>query len=102
MIFAVALWRSAGVQSKMCVSIARPPCANLLARKESVVMGSSATQKAATSIIEWGLSNGKVTGNRPKATDIFGSLTFGDEAQRRRLPRDVYRALRRSVTHGEP
>ena len=60
-------------------------------------MGSSATQKAAASIIEWGLSNGKVTGNRPKATDIFGSLTFGDEAQRRRLPRDVYRALRRTI-----
>jgi glutamine synthetase len=65
-------------------------------------MGSSALQKAANGIIEWGLSNGKAAGSRPKATEIFGSLTFGDDAQRRRLPRDVYRALRRTVILGEP
>ena len=35
-------------------------------------------------------------------TDEFGSLTFNDEAQRARLPKDVYRALRRAVAHGEP
>ena len=37
-----------------------------------------------------------------KATEDFGSLTFNDEVQRARLPKDVYRALRRSVAQGEP
>jgi glutamine synthetase len=37
-----------------------------------------------------------------KATDEFGSLTFNDEVQRGRLPKDVYRALRRSIAQGEP
>jgi glutamine synthetase len=65
-------------------------------------MGSSALHNATRSIIEWGIKNGKSPADRPKATDIFGSLTFGEEAQRRRLPRDVYKSLRRTVTHGEP
>ena len=39
---------------------------------------------------------------RPRATDIFGSLTFSDDVQRRRLPRDAYRALRRTITQGAP
>ena len=34
-------------------------------------------------------------------TDEFGSLTFNDEVQRARLPKDVYRALRRAVAQGE-
>jgi glutamine synthetase len=65
-------------------------------------MGSSALQHATTSIIEWGKNNGKTGTPRPKATEIFGSLTFNDEVQRRRLPRDVYKALRRTMTQGEP
>src|SRR5437879_2173510 len=65
-------------------------------------MGSSALGNATASIIEWGKANGKGSSSRPKATDIFGSLTFGDDVQRRRLPRDVYKALRRTVTDGEP
>jgi len=65
-------------------------------------MGSSALQDATRSIIEWGKTVGTSTAPRPKATEIFGSLTFNDEVQRRRLPRDVYKALRRAVSHGEP
>src|SRR5262249_11107251 len=38
---------------------------------------------------------------RRKATDEFGSLTFNEETQRARLPKDVFRALRRSIAHGE-
>jgi len=64
-------------------------------------MGSSALQGATDSIIAWGTST-RGASARPKATDIFGSLTFNDDAQRRRLPRDVYRALRRATTHGQP
>ena len=65
-------------------------------------MSSSALQDASNSIIEWSQAAARVAAPRPKATDIFGSLTFGDEVQRRRLPRDVYRALRRACTHGDP
>ena len=36
-----------------------------------------------------------------KASEEFGSLTFNEEVQRARLPRDVYRTLRRAVAHGE-
>ena len=65
-------------------------------------MGSSALQNATNSIIEWGIKNGKAAATRPpKATEIFGSLTFNDDVQRRRLPRDVFKALRRSMSHGE-
>jgi glutamine synthetase len=31
----------------------------------------------------------------------FGSLVFGDQAQQKRLPKQVYQALRRTVTQGE-
>ena len=64
-------------------------------------MASSALQDATKDIIEWGKAAEKMASPRPKATDIFGSLTFNDEVQRRRLPRDVYKALRRTMTHGE-
>jgi glutamine synthetase len=36
-----------------------------------------------------------------KATEEFGSLTFNEEVQRARLPKDVFRALRRAIAHGE-
>jgi glutamine synthetase len=65
-------------------------------------MSSSALQDASNSIIEWSQAAARTATPRPKATEIFGSLTFGDEVQRRRLPRDVYRALRRTCTHGDP
>jgi glutamine synthetase len=65
-------------------------------------MGSSALQQASRSIIEWGIKSGATGAARPKATDIFGSLTFGEDTQRRRLPKDVYKALRRTVMQGEP
>ena len=31
----------------------------------------------------------------------FGSLTFNEEVQRARLPKDVFRGLRRAIAHGE-
>ena len=64
-------------------------------------MGSSALQGATDSIIEWGRAS-RTAELRPRATDIFGSLTFNDAVQRQRLPREVYRALRRAITHGQP
>ncbi len=65
-------------------------------------MGSSALADATKGIIEWGKNSDRSLVRRPKATDIFGSLTFSDEVQRSRLPLEVYRALRRTVTQGEP
>ena len=37
-----------------------------------------------------------------RATETFGSLVFNDEVQQARLPKAVYQALRRTMTHGEP
>ncbi len=65
-------------------------------------MGSPALQDATKSIIEWGKSAAKTGPARQKATEIFGSLTFNDDTQRRLLPRDVYKALRRTIVNGEP
>jgi glutamine synthetase len=65
-------------------------------------MGSSALQHATRSIIDWGKRSETASTQRPKATEIFGSLTFNDEVQRRRLPRDAYKALRRTMMQGEP
>ena len=65
-------------------------------------MGSSALQDATRSIIEWGRTAGKQATAWPQATEIFGSLTFSDQVQRRRLPRDVYKALQLTITQGAP
>jgi glutamine synthetase len=66
-------------------------------------MGSSSAGDTIRSISTWNLGV-KTAGaaTRSKAADEFGSLTFNDEAQRARLPKDVYRALRRAVAQGEP
>ena len=65
-------------------------------------MGSAASNDAIRSITAWSTSLGARPGNQKKATEEFGSLTFNEEAQRARLPKDVYRALRRAVAQGEP
>jgi len=65
-------------------------------------MSSSPLQDATKGIIDWGTRAGHAGTTRPRATEIFGSLTFSDDVQRRRLPRDAYRALRRTVTQGAP
>jgi glutamine synthetase len=65
-------------------------------------MSSSPLQDATRGIIDWGTRTGHAGAARPRATEIFGSLTFSDDVQRRRLPRDAYRALRRTVTQGAP
>src|SRR3954447_20919085 len=65
-------------------------------------MGSAASGDAIRNINDYGASvrNAASTAQR-KATDEFGSLTFNEEVQRARLPKDVFRALRRAVAHGE-
>src|SRR5688572_5562140 len=64
-------------------------------------MGSSALHDATKGIIDWGIKSRRSSTATPsKATELFGSLTFNDEMQRRRLPRDAYKALRRTIVQG--
>jgi glutamine synthetase len=64
-------------------------------------MGSAASGDAIRNISNWGLALGqRVSASSKKATEEFGSLTFNEEVQRARLPKDVYRALRRAVAQG--
>jgi glutamine synthetase len=64
-------------------------------------MGSASAGDAIRSISSWNIGAKSASAFR-KASDEFGSLTFNDEAQRARLPKDVYRALRRAVAQHEP
>ena len=38
----------------------------------------------------------------PSVPEIFGSMVFNDEAMRTRLPKDVYKSLRRTILEGTP
>ncbi|HEY7500168.1 MAG TPA: glutamine synthetase III [Vicinamibacterales bacterium] len=64
-------------------------------------MGSATAGDTIRTISSW-TQGAKAASSGRKASDEFGSLTFNDEAQRARLPKDVYRALRRAVAQGEP
>ena len=65
-------------------------------------MGSASSNDAIRNINEYGTSlRNTVVGPHPKASDEFGSLTFNEEVQRARLPKDVFRSLRRASAHGE-
>ncbi len=65
-------------------------------------MGSAALSEAVKSIREWDMSEGRASSSPAKAADLFGSLAFNDKAQQDRLPKPVYRALRATITRGEP
>ena len=75
-----------------------------VARLERIdtAMGSAALAEAAKSIRDWSLTNRISTSPAVRAADVFGSLVFHDKLQRDRLPKSVYRALRATVTRGEP
>jgi glutamine synthetase len=64
-------------------------------------MGSAASREAIKAIRDWALTEGRKTATNGRATEIFGSLVFNDEVQKARLPKSVYKALRRTVTRGE-
>jgi glutamine synthetase len=48
------------------------------------------------------MSNGRASTSPVQAASLFGSLAFSDKAQQDRLPKPVYRALRATITRGEP
>jgi glutamine synthetase len=66
-------------------------------------MGSAASGDAIRNINEFGMSVRNAPPQPPsrRAAEEFGSLTFNEEVQRARLPKDVFRALGRAIAHGE-
>src|SRR6188474_2661243 len=65
-------------------------------------MGSAALAEAAKSIRDWSLNDRTSTTPAVRAADLFGTLAFNDKAQQDRLPKPIYRALRATITRGEP
>ncbi|MGE3175972.1 MAG: glutamine synthetase III [Vicinamibacterales bacterium] len=63
-------------------------------------MGSAVLGKAISAIRDWSVTEEKSAASGAAAT--FGSLVFGEAVQEKRLPKSVYQALRRTITHGEP
>jgi glutamine synthetase len=64
-------------------------------------MGSAILGEAISAIRDWSVTEAKEP-RGARATEAFGSLVFNDEVQQTRLPKPVYHALRRTMTHGEP
>src|SRR5712691_8080517 len=64
-------------------------------------MGSAVLSEAISSIRDWSVTEAKEP-RAARATEAFGSLVFNDEVQQTRLPKPIYRALRRTMTQGEP
>src|SRR5215831_7279477 len=63
-------------------------------------MGSASSSDAIRNIHDFATAPRQATAPSPrKPADEFGSLTFNEEVQRARLPKDVFRALRRSIAH---
>jgi glutamine synthetase len=66
-------------------------------------MGSAALAEAVKSIRDWSMTEGRTASPSPsKAAEQFGALVFNDQVQQARLPKAVYRALRATITRGEP
>src|SRR5262245_53189781 len=65
-------------------------------------MGSAILGEAISAIRDWSVTEAKEEARGPRATESFGSLVFNDEVQQTRLPKPVYHALRRTMTHGDP
>src|SRR5258708_4400593 len=64
-------------------------------------MGSAVLGEAISAIRDWSVTDGKEKRDA-RVSGNFGSLVFNDEVQQARLPKAVYHALRRTMTHGEP
>src|ERR1043165_5998639 len=62
-------------------------------------MGSAVLSEAISAIRDWSVSDSKEA--HGKRETAFGSLVFNDQVQQARLPKTVYHALRRTITHGE-
>jgi glutamine synthetase len=65
-------------------------------------MGSAAAKEAIRAIRNRAFTAPLALEPPVRASETFGSLAFNDAVQSARLPREVYRALRRTITRGEP
>jgi glutamine synthetase len=65
-------------------------------------MGSAALGDAIKSIRDWSMTEGRQAKVPVRVSDVFGSLVFNDQVQQARLPKPAYRALRNTMTHGDP
>jgi glutamine synthetase len=66
-------------------------------------MGSAALGDAVKAIREWSMTEGRSATTSPsKASEFFGAYVFNDKLQQQRLPKAAYRALRATITRGEP
>jgi len=63
-------------------------------------MGSAVLGEAISAIRDWSTNREKEM-NAWNGKSAFGSLVFNDEEQQKRLPKNVYDALRRTVSKGE-
>src|SRR2546421_7662182 len=63
-------------------------------------MGSAVLSDAISAIRDWSVTDLKEKRDA-RVTGTFGSLVFNDEMQQARLPKAVYHALRRTITHGD-
>src|SRR5262245_13717889 len=64
-------------------------------------MGSAVLSEAISAIRDWSVTDAKER-RTAKTAEAFGSLVFNDEVQQARLPKPVYHALRRTITHAVP
>ena len=63
-------------------------------------MGSAVLGEAIKAVRDWSITKSSEQVGGAEAT--FGSLVFNDAEQKKRLPKQVYTALRRTISHGEP
>ncbi len=64
-------------------------------------MSSAASREAIRAIRDWAVTEARQTRPVFKVAEAFGRLVFNDVVQRVKLPRNVYKALRRTITRGE-
>jgi glutamine synthetase len=65
-------------------------------------MGSAALGEAIKGIRDWAMHEGRKTHTPAQVKDIFGARVFNDKVQQARLPKPAYKALRDTITRGEP
>jgi glutamine synthetase len=63
-------------------------------------MGSAVLSDAISAIRDWSVTKATDT-SATRAEETFGSLVFNDSEQQARLPKAMYHALRRTISHGE-
>jgi glutamine synthetase len=87
---------AAEIESRQTTPPTRTP------RKDDThTMGSAAMGAAIKSISEWSIKTRIASPTNRRMTEEFGCRTFNEEVQRARLPKDVFRALRRAIAHGD-